>query len=50
MIAAVKGAQEHDKKKRRNDNLAWHHFKNEAVEPGPKSHNWLVITLELVED
>ncbi len=52
-VMAVKGAQEeHDnkKKKRRNDDLALRHFQNEAVKPGPKSHNWFVIALELIED
>jgi hypothetical protein len=50
-IMAVEGAQEeHDKKKRRNDNLAPCHFQNQTVELGSKSHNWLVIALELVED
>jgi hypothetical protein len=50
-VVAVKGKQEeHYKKKRRNDNLALHHLQKEAVKPGPKSHNGLIITLELVED
>jgi hypothetical protein len=50
-IMAVEGAQEeHDNKKRRNDNLAPHHFQHHTIKPGSKSHNRLAIALELVED
>ncbi len=42
--------EEHDEKKRRNDNLAPHHFQNQTVESGRKDHNWLLIALELIED
>jgi hypothetical protein len=47
---AVKGAQEeHDERKRRNDNLALCHFQNHTVKLGTKGYNWLIIALELVE-
>ena len=44
------GQEEHGKKKRRNDNLAPRHFQAQTIKLGSKSYNWLIITLELIED
>jgi hypothetical protein len=37
--------EEHDRKKRRNDELAVHHLQNEAVKPEPIKPRWALHPL-----